>query len=74
MKRKMIAKILYILVAVLLLVGCISLAIDYSRYDATLNSAPFSLWVWVTGIECGLPAVILCVVAYFLGRPRKEEK
>ena len=74
MKRKTIGMILYILAAILVLIGCISLGIDYGRYDSTLNSAPFSLWIWAVSIECGLPAIILCVVAYFLRRPGKEER
>ena len=71
MKRKNISKLLYILAVFLLVVFCVCLGVDYYHYNTTLNSAPFSVWVLVRGVEFGLPAIIAFFVAYFLQRKDK---
>ncbi|MBR5529357.1 MAG: hypothetical protein IKU57_02660 [Oscillospiraceae bacterium] len=71
MQKKKIGKLLYILAALWVLIGCVLLCVDYSRYNSTLNSAPFSVWILARVIEFGLPAVIVSLVAFFLGRKDK---
>ena len=41
-------------------------AVDLVRYDSTLNSAPFSLWVLVNGICFLLPAGTALIVGLVL--------
>jgi len=44
----------------------ISTMIDYSRYNRTLNSAPFYIWIVVNAIYFLLPAVIAFIIGVAL--------
>ena len=56
--------------SVLLFVSFIvSTLTDYSRYNRTLNSAPFYIWIVVNAIYFLLPAVI----AFFIGVALKKK-
>ena len=49
--------------SVLLFVGfIINTIIDYGRYNSTLNSAPFYLWIIVNGICFIVPAIIGLII------------
>ena len=61
--------------SLLLLIGfVVQTLVDYSRYDSTLNSAPFSLWVWVNAVCFLLPAVIALTIGLFIGKKAKKSK
>ena len=62
-------------ISVLLVLGFIvNTIIDYSRYNSTLNSAPFSVWILVNAIYFVLPAAIVLVVGLVLGKKRSRKK
>ena len=41
-------------------------AVDYSRYNGTLNSAPFTVWITVNAIYFLLPAAVLFAIGLVL--------
>lgn len=55
-------------IASLILIICfaVKVAIDYSNYTSTLNSAPFYVWVLVDAIYFVMPAVIVFIVGIVL--------
>ena len=62
MKKLNWIKICYGL-SILLVIGfIINTIIDYSRYNSTLNSAPFYLWIIVNAIYFIVPAIIVLIV------------
>ena len=62
MKKLNKVKICYGLSALLVVGFIVDTAIDYSRYNHTLNSAPFSLWITVNAICYIAPAIIALIV------------
>ena len=61
------------LISLLLCLGfAVHTVIDYTRYSATLNSAPFSLWIAVNAVCFLLPASILFVVGILIKRVKKS--
>ncbi len=72
MKKINGAKVCYGVCVLLLLGFFVNTMIDYSRYDSTLNSAPFSVWIIVNAIYFVVPAAIALVI----GKKQKlrEEK
>lgn len=59
------------IVSIVLIVCFIAKTIfDYKRYSASLNSAPFSLWILVNAIYFVLPALIV----FLLGIVLKKRK
>ena len=74
MKKKYGAVVCYIISALLVIGFAVNTLIDYSRYNATLNSAPFSLWIWVNAICYVLPAAIALIVGLILGKKAKKSK
>lgn len=58
--------------SVLLFVGfIINTIIDYTRYNSTLNSAPFYLQIFVNAICFIVPAIILFVVGFVIKKKSK---
>ena len=58
--------------SVLLVIGfIINTIIDYSRYNSTLNSAPFYLWIIVNAIYFMVPAIIAFVVGLVIRKKTK---
>ena len=58
----------------LLFVGfIINTIIDHSRYDSTLNSAPFYLWVIVNAVCFIVPAIIVFVMGLIIRKKAKSE-
>ena len=70
MKRDLICKLLYIISIILVIAFTILLAIDYSKYDSIINSAPFSAYVIVRLIEFVIPAF----VCFLIARIRRKRK
>ena len=63
----------YTLSALLFLGFIINTIIDYNRYNSTLNSAPFYLWI-VVNILCFIaPAIIVLIVGMIIKRKRKAK-
>ena len=58
--------------SVLLVIGfIINTIIDYSRYNSTLNSAPFYLWIIVNAIYFIVPAIIALIVGLVIKKKTK---
>ena len=73
MKKLNWIKICYGL-SVLLVIGfIINTIIDYSRYNSTLNSAPFYLWIIVNAICFIVPAIIALVVGLVIKKKIKAD-
>ena len=73
MKKRNWIKICYVL-SVLLVIGfIINTVIDYSRYNNTLNSAPFYLWIIVNAICFIVPAIIALVVGLVIKKKIKAD-
>ena len=59
--------------SVLLAIGfIINTIIDYSRYDSTLNSAPFQLWIIANAIYFIVPAIIAFIVGLIKKKTKKD--
>ena len=66
MKKINGAKFCWIL-SILLCIGFfVQTSIDYMQYDSMLNSAPFSVWIFVNAICFLLPAGISWFIGIFL--------
>ena len=74
MKKISGEKMCYGLSGLLLLGFAVNTAIDYSRYNSTLNSAPFSVWVLVNAICFVVPAAIVLAVGLVLRKKRSGKK
>ena len=61
----------YGLSALLSVAFIISTVTDYSRYNRTLNSAPFSIWIVVNAIYFLLPAVIAFIIGVALKKKQQ---
>ena len=66
MKKISGAAVCYALSALLLLCFIISTMIDYGRYNRTLNSAPFYLWVAVNILCFAVPAIIILLNGIYI--------
>ena len=63
MKKENFYKLLYIVSILLILCFFILLGIDYFKYNAMVNSAPFYAFIIVRSLEFILPAAIIFIVA-----------
>lgn len=62
-------------VSVLLFLGfVVKTIVDYSRYNSTLNSAPFSVWVLVNALYFVIPAAIALVVGLIIRKKQKTSQ
>ena len=60
--------------AILMVLGfCIHLIVDYCQYSATLNSAPFTVWILVDSVIWLVPAALAFAAGYF-AKKRKQNK
>ena len=66
----------YALAANMLACGGIHLLMDWVQYSNTLNSAPFSLWIWMNLLGFGGGAAVFLVIGWILQKrqTRKDEK
>lgn len=62
----------YTLSALLFLDFIINTIIDYNRYNSTLNSAPFYLWVVVNMLCFIFPAIIVLIVGMIIKKKQKD--
>ena len=73
MKRLNKTKVCYGL-SVLLIIGfIINTIIDYGRYNTTLNSAPFYMWIIVNAICFIVPAIIALIVGLVIKKKTKTD-
>jgi len=72
--RKLMRRGFIILAVVLVVMFGIMVGFDWYRYNNSLNSAPFSVFVLVRALECGVPALLSLVIAFFAGKRPKEDK
>ena len=73
MKRLNKTKVCYGL-SVLLIIGfIINIIIDYGRYNTTLNSAPFYMWIIVNAICFIVPAIIALIVGLVIKKKTKTD-
>ena len=73
MKKRNISKLCYV-ISVLLLIGfVINTILDYDRYNSTLNSAPFYLWVLVNMLCFIVPAIIVFIVGLVIKKKQKAK-
>lgn len=61
----------YGLSALLIFAFIISTMIDYCRYNCTLNSAPFYIWIVVNAIYFLLPAMIAFIIGVALKKKQQ---
>lgn len=71
MKKLNGVKICYGLSALLFIGFIINTIIDYTRYNSTLNSAPFYLQIIVNAICFIIPAIIVFVVGIVINKKTK---
>ena len=57
-------KLLYGASIMMVLGFCIHLLVDYHKYNTTLNSAPFWLWIAVDGLIWLIPAAVAAIAGY----------
>ena len=73
MKKLNIPKLCYIISTLLLIGFVINTILDYSRYNSTLNSAPFYLWVLVNMLCFIVPAIIVFIVGLVIKKKQKAK-
>lgn len=71
MKKLSGVKICYGFSALLFIGFIINTIIDYTRYNSTLNSAPFYLQIIVNAICFIVPAIVLFVVGFVIKKKSK---
>lgn len=60
--------------SILLFVGfVINTIIDYSRYNSTLNSAPFYVWIIANAICFITPAIIVLIIGLVIKKKTRKD-
>ena len=73
MKKINGVRVCYTLSVMLFLGFIINTIVDYSRYNSTLNSAPFYLWVLVNMLFFIVPAIIVFIVGLVIKKKQKAK-
>ena len=73
MKKINGVRVCYTLSVMLFLGFIINTIVDYSRYNSTLNSAPFYLWVLVNMLCFIVPAIIVFIVGLVIRKKQKAK-
>ena len=73
MKKVKAHKLLYGAAGLMVLGFGIHTLVDYCRYDAALNSAPFRLWIYVNALVWLIPA-LLAFLAGFIANKKLSKK
>lgn len=68
MKQFIVYKLLYILSLISIIGFFVLLAVDWHRYNDTLNSAPFYAFAIIRGIEFLIPSLTLFITAKIIKR------
>ena len=66
-------KLLYGASVLMVLGFCVNIIVDYHRYNTTLNSAPFWLWIVTDALLWLIPALI-AVIAGFVAKRKLSKK
>jgi len=72
--RKNARRVFLVLAAVLAVLFVVMTGFDWYKYNTSLNSAPFSVFVLVRALECLVPAALSLVISFFIGRKPRENK
>lgn len=73
MKKLNGAKICYGLSVILFVGFIIHTIIDYGRYNSTLNSAPFYIWIVLNAIYFIVPAIIALIVGLVIQKKARKD-
>ena len=74
MKKKKTFQLWYNAAGIFLICGCIHLFFDWLKYNDTLNSAPFSLWILVNAIGFGGAAALCLIIGRILQKKDTKRK
>ena len=73
MKKVQAHKLLYGAAALMVLGFGAHTIVDYCRYDTTLNSAPFRLWIYVNAMIWLIPALLAFLAGFILSKKEKTQ-
>ena len=73
MKKLNGAKVCYGLSVILFVGFIINTIIDYGRYNSTLNSAPFYMWIIVNAIYFIVPSIITLIIGLVIKKKPKTD-
>ena len=73
MKKAKANHLLYGASALMVLGFCIHTLVDYCRYNDTLNSAPFYIWVCVNAMYWLIPALLAFLSGLIVGKKEKRK-
>ena len=73
MKKINGVSVCYTLSVLLFLSFIINTIVDYHRYNSTLNSAPFYLWVIVNILCFIVPAIIVLIIGLVIKKKKKAK-
>lgn len=74
MKKVNFIKICFVLSGLFLFCFIGKTIFDYIQYSATLNSAPFSLWILENIVCFLLPSILIFIVAFLLKKKIKGKE
>lgn len=72
MKKISSVTVCYVLSVLLLLGFIVNTIVDYGRYNRTLNSAPFYIWIVVNVLIFIVPSIIALIVGIVIKSKRKS--
>ena len=67
------AKVCYGMSLILFAMFVINTIIDYGRYNSTLNSAPFYMWILVNAICFVVPAIIALMLGLVIRMKKQHD-
>lgn len=73
MKKLTGVNICYGFSALLFIGFIINTIMDYIRYNSTLNSAPFYMWIIVNAICFIVPAIILLIIGFVIQKKTRKD-
>ena len=73
MKKLNVPKLCYGLSILLVISFIVRTITDYLRYNSTINSAPFYLWIIVNAICFIVPAIIALIVGLVIKKKAKTD-
>ena len=74
MKKRKLYQYWFAGAGIFALCGCIHLLFDWIRYNNTLNSAPFSVWILMNLLGFGSAAAVCLIVGWILWKKSKNRK
>lgn len=73
MKKLNGEKVCYGLSVILFVGFIVNTIIDYARYNSTLNSAPFYMWIIVNAIYFIVPSIIALIIGLAIRKKTKTD-